>query len=280
MVFIPAGVFGMGDYIGDTVFPSDELPPGTVFISDFFIDRFEVTNEDMRSVMQWAFDNLKISASSTGVTNAEGNPQQLLNLAANPNTPNAITFDGSTFSVSAGRDDHPCVWVSWYGAVAYCNYLSQREGRTPCYNLSDWSCNFAANGYRLPTEAEWEKAARGGLEGARFPWGDLLSPALANYNVGGSSGNSTPVGSYPANGYGLHDAAGNAFEWCWDWYSGTYYTVQPGSDPTGPLTGTDKCSRGGSFGQDWERIRVSRRERIGPGFSFYDAGFRVVLPSE
>jgi formylglycine-generating enzyme required for sulfatase activity len=287
MVLIPEGTFLMGDFLEDSIIDtnnpiSDELPTNTVFISSFFIGQFEVTNDEMREVMQWAFDNALITASSTGVTNLDGDAQELLNFDGS--TPSAISFAGGTFSVEAGQSSYPCLWVTWYGAAAYCNYRSNLEGKTPCYDLSDWSCDFAANGYRLPTEGEWEKAARGGLEGGRYPWGNSLNPGLVNYKSGFDPGNPTPVGSYPPNGYGLYDAVGNAYEWCSDWYQGNYYTVIPATDPRGPTSGSERSARGGSFATSCVSlptcpIRVADRERTDPGNSFFDTGFRVVLPA-
>jgi len=138
MVFIPEGSFILGDSIGDG--EPDEQPTNLVFISSFFIDQYEVTNEKMREVMQWAYDNGRIIASSAGVTNSQGTARQLLDL----NGPgNALTFSGSQFVVSPGKGQNPCVYVTWYGAAAYCNYRSEQESKPACYNLSDWSCDFA-----------------------------------------------------------------------------------------------------------------------------------------
>ncbi len=131
--------------------------------------------------------------------------------------------------------NHPVQSVNWYDVVKWCNVRSEKEGKTPCYNLNDWSCNFAANGYRLPTNTEWEYAARGGLSGKRFPWGDIIDHTRANY-YGTASGfnfdqgyagydkryiteaspHTSPVGSFEANGYGLYDMVGNVWEWCND----------------------------------------------------------------
>jgi formylglycine-generating enzyme required for sulfatase activity len=143
---------------------------------------------------------------------------------------------GYTFT-HAGRGyaaNHPVHNLSWYDCATWCNARSEKEGKTPCYNLSDWSCNFSANGYRLPTDTEWEYAARGGLSGKRFPWGDIIDHTRANYYgwygftydqgyegfdtryATGEYPFTSPVGAFAANGYGLYDMAGNVWEWCND----------------------------------------------------------------
>jgi formylglycine-generating enzyme required for sulfatase activity len=154
--------------------------------------------------------------------------------------------------------------VSWFGAAAYCNWRSFQEQLQPAYDPANWACDFAANGYRLPTEAEREYAARGGLHKpyAMFPWGNPIVGGNANYGGSGDPWDSlmpgtTPVGYYDGNqeprgpdmrnGYGLYDMAGNQFEWCNDWYDEKYYSISPKDNPKGPASGVARVLRNGSW---------------------------------
>jgi formylglycine-generating enzyme required for sulfatase activity len=289
MLFIPAGYFTMGDILGDLI--GLGTPVHTVYVSAVYLDRFEVTNEQMRQVMQWAFDNNKILISTNSVINTEGSPQELLVL----NKYDAVlSFVNGHFLVQNGRTNNAAIWVTWYGAVAYCNYLSEMENLPVCYNLTNWACDFTANGYRLPTEAEWEKAARGGYEGHRFPWSDVdtITHSQANYNsstnhsydisptrgynplAGTNAPQTMDVGRFAPNGYGLYDMAGNVWEWVWDWNA--RYTSDTQFDPMGPSTGLDRIFRGGSWRTTSERVTCAMRYSSSPPTgSFDDIGFRT-----
>ena len=252
MVLIPAGSFRMGDSFGEG--DSDERPVHTVHVNAFYMDKFEVTKALWDEVAAWAERN------GYDIKPADG----------------------------AGKaPNHPVYNVSWYEAVKWANARSEREGLTPCYytdathrtvyrtgvlDLSSDCVKWTASGYRLPTEAEWEKAARGELVGARYPWGNEIDCTKATYYECFPS--TTPVGSYPPNGYGLYDMAGNVWEWVWDWYDSGYYAKSPGTDPRGPASGSNRVERGGSWNSDANSCRVANRSSCSPWGCHYQ-GFRL-----
>jgi len=278
MCYIPAGSFQMGDTFNEG--NSDELPVHDVYISSFYMDKYEVSNEKIREVMQWAYDNGKITASASTVRNIEGDQQELLDLDSSDCQ---ISFSGGTFYVDAGKTNYPCREITWYGSQAYCNYKSDMEGLGRCIDFSDWSCNWNANGYRLPTEAEWEKAARGGLVGKRYPWGDTIDHSMANYGSynGGTTpcgyydGNQTPAGSDMANGYGLYDMAGNVWEWNYDWNGDWYsHSESTNANTHGPASGTGRRIRGGRWSGSSTLVRCANRGDGAIGSSSVNIGFR------
>ncbi|MCX6880692.1 MAG: SUMF1/EgtB/PvdO family nonheme iron enzyme [Verrucomicrobia bacterium] len=268
MALIPAGTFTMGDSLDGIA------APVSVTVSAFYMDVNEVTLSLWQSVYYWA------------------------------------TSHGYTFTrVGAGKGvNHPVHTVNWYDCVKWCNARSEQAGIAPVYYKDaeltliyksgevPVFVNWAAKGYRLPTEAEWEKAARGGLSEQRFPWGNTITQNLANYyaetasysydlgpnglnatgSIGGTSPATSPVGSFAANGYGLNDMAGNVGEWCWDWY-GTPYAG--GSDPHGATSGSSRVIRGGRWDYYANYCRVAYRYDNAPGGSGNNRGFRVVRSS-
>ena len=272
---IPAGSFSMGDSLGDG--SPYEVPAHTVNVSAFFMAKNLVTKADWDDVRTW------------GVNNGYGD------LAAG---------DGK-----AAR--HPVFGITWYDMVKWCNAKSEKYGLTACYKVSGniyrmgssdtATCNWTVNGYRLPTEAEWEKAARGGLSGKRFSWGDTISHSQANYfSLNGSSSSysydvsptvsfhptyadgvfpySSPVGSFAANGYGLFDMVGNEWERCWDWYAS--YSAVPQTDPHGASSGSNRVSRGGSYYSNANSCRSAYRHiSMDTGNPYGNVGFRVARSS-
>ena len=154
--------------------------------------------------------------------------------------------------------DQPVVAVSWFDAVLYCEWLGRATGRR---------C-------RLPTEAEWERAARGGVEDKLFPWGDDPPQSRPGYGNRWQSG-PEPVGQSPANAFGVYDICENVHEWCSDWYQANYYAIAPERNPRGPESGSRRSSRGGSWRHHIKIARCAARSSIPPAFEYADYGFRV-----
>ncbi len=197
MVLIPAGSFDMGDMFNEGL--ASEQPVHSVYISAFYMDIYEVTNQQYADALNWAWSQGNLINISSGAVFRFGGTSILYCDTTTNNLGSWITWNDTTFGVVAGKANHPMVRVSWYGSAAYSNWRSGMQGRTPCYDTGTWACNFAANGYRLPTEAEWEKAARGGASGRRFPWADqdTIQHARANY----SSLTSYAYNTSPTSGY-------------------------------------------------------------------------------
>ncbi|MFC1452004.1 SUMF1/EgtB/PvdO family nonheme iron enzyme [Verrucomicrobiota bacterium] len=300
MVLIPGGSFEMGNCMDPDEGREDELPAHMVDVNAFHVDKYEVTNDKMAQVLNWAYGRRRLIVDSSSVRIANGHQWVVLDLSKEECR---ITWDAGSeiFGMKPVKGTgYPCVEVTWYGAVAYCNYRSQKEGRTPCYDLSDWSCNWSANGYRLPTEAQWEKAARGGVAGHRFPWSDsdeiqharanYTSDGVFSYDTGPTRGHhpdydewgepyTSPVGALAPNGYGLYDMCGNVAEWCWDWWDKMYYSSPQGMDPRGPAPTGLRAFRAGSWNDCAVGCRVARRDQGASGWASGDLGFRTVLPA-
>ena len=175
-------------------------------------------------------------------------------------------------------DDIPVEQVSWYDVVDFCNKKSDKEGLTRCYSGSgkNTQCNFNANGYRLPTEAEWEYAARGGNKSNGYKYSGSNNCGDVAWYWGNSVSKTHPVGQKKTNELGIYDMSGNVWEWCWDWHDGNYYSNSPQNNPKGPGSGRYRVSRGGCWASTSTGYgcRVASRSYINPGISGGDGGFR------
>ena len=292
-VLIDAGLFLMGSPEDEPEARVLEWPRHEVTLTHgFHIQTTEVTNRQFMEMAQWAYREGYCHASPIRLVDAlDGSTHELLDLDDNDCE---IAFDMGRFSLRAAgwhgvNPDHPVKEVTWYGAVAYCDWLSLREGRTRAYDHSTWQCNggdpYGATGYRLPTEAEWEYACRAGTQ-TPFNTGDCLGAGTeANYcgyipygdcPAGVCEGWSVMIGSYPANAWGLYDMHGNIWEWCSDIWGEDYYEISPGTDPTGPTIGTGRVVRGGGWSYGEQFSRSAYRFGYAPNSKGRLHGFRVV----
>lgn len=275
-VGVPSGTFAMGDLSGDGRRPDGETPVHRVALDGFDIDATSVTNDDFAAFVAatghrteaetFGFSAVFQSAVAAADEDVLGRP---------PQVPWWVSVRGADWAHPGGPrsdvemlGDHPVVHVSWNDAQAYCAWA----------------------GRRLPTEAEWEYASRGGLDGARYPWGDDLLdgdawqcniwqgrfPAHNTVDDGWST--TAPVRTYAPNGYGLWQTVGNVWEWCSDRYDPRYYAVSPVHNPTGPDRGISRVLRGGSYlchDSYCNRYRNSARSSNEPDSSMGNAGFRT-----
>jgi len=258
-VLVQGGTFQMGGNVY-----SGEQPVHSVTLSSFLIGKYELTQSEWQTVM-------------TGNNNG---------ISATP----------SSFS---GNPNRPVERVSWYAAIVFCNRKSIQEGLTPCYakggntNPGNWgtmptsstdtqwdaiTCNWSANGYRLPTEAEWEFAARGGNQSNAYTYSGSNTVGNVAWYSSNSGSRTHDVGTKAANELGIYDMSGNVWEWCWDWYGS--YSSSPSSNPRGPNSGSSRVLRGGSCYYYDVICRVAYRNNGSPGGSSYDLGLRLVRTLE
>ena len=179
-----------------------------------------------------------------------------------------------------GRGKRPVINLSWYDAVEYCNWRSRKEGREEVYTINgkDITPNWKANGYRLPTEAEWEYAARGGQQSRGYEYAGSNKLDEVGWYSNNSNSQTHPVGEKKSNELGLYDMSGNVWEWCWDWYDKDYYSQSKGSqDPRGPASGSSRVVRGGSWRDNAPYCRTALRSTYGPGIRYHSRGFRLVF---
>jgi len=254
MQLIQGGKFTMGSPDGKV----GEKPPHSIYLHSFYMDETPITYTDFQKYVDdggtkgryWKYD-------------------------------------------SYNKPEQPVTGINWYHAVNYCNWRSQKEGLQPTYFLTDtidiwgyplWKRDTTANGYRLPTEAEFEYAAQGGLENKPFPWGDDFKNEYANYDIEVGIRQDgwwrlAPVQSQYKNAYGLYGMSGNIWQMCDDWYEEKYYEKNQNYNPTGPETGRSKVMRGGGWGViDSTFLRVFTRSYTAPSNYNYSIGFRCVRP--
>ncbi|MBI2689794.1 MAG: formylglycine-generating enzyme family protein [Acidobacteria bacterium] len=259
-LIVPAGNFMMGDNFGDG--ESRERPAHQVYLDTFYIAKYEVTNADWKKFeSDPAYDDVKLWPTGRVVPKDQS-----------PYWTQAQNHGGAT----PNSDNYPVLGVNWDAATAYCNWLSRKTGKK----------------YRLPTEAEWEKAARG-TDQRRFPWGNTIDHSYANFTGAQKFDTGQVVGFYDgskhgdlqthngASPYGAMDMAGNVMEWCQDWYSRTYYSSSPKKNPKGPEKGAYRVLRGGSFFFEGQDLRSYARSAAWPSFqAFRMVGFRVARSGE
>ncbi|MFN0103454.1 MAG: formylglycine-generating enzyme family protein [Bryobacteraceae bacterium] len=259
-LLVPAGEFKMGDNVGDG--ESRERPVHPVYLDAFYIAKFEVTNADWKKFQaDPLYDDSKIWPGGRPVPKDQS-----------PYWTQANNHGGAT----PDSDNYPVLGVNWDAATAYCNWLSAKTGKK----------------YRLPTEAEWEKAARG-TDQRRFPWGNTIDHSYANFAGAQRFDTGQFVGYYDgskrgdlqthngASPYGAMDMAGNVMEWCQDWYSRNYYAESPKKNPQGPAKGAYRVLRGGSFFFESQDLRSYARSGAWPSFqAFRMVGFRAARSAE
>lgn len=244
LVRVPAGAFLMGSAEGKL----DEQPPHRVFLDDYYIDRFEVTN------------HLFVAFLNEVGSHIDENGRVLVDVF-DPDAGIRAIRRGSYQVTETASAELPAGEVSWFGAQAYCGWA----------------------GLRLPTEAMWEKAARG-TDGRTYPWGEDINRERANYGREGCCGadpadgfaTASPVGSFDmgTSPYGVHDMAGNVWEFVSDWYGESYYGDSPAANPEGPETGLSRVLRGGSFTSASRRLRTTDRSGLPESLSYLQIGFR------
>ncbi len=312
---VPAGTFQMGDPWNEGL--GDEVPVHAVTLDAYRIGKYEVTNQEYADVLNWAhgrgyLTDLAGDPYTGGIIYYHNQPLADTETSASYSQ---ITYSDGVFGVRSreshsgviySMENHPVVRVSWYGAVCYCNWLSEQQGLQACYSTITWA-RYAPvrNGYRLPTEAEWERAAAwDGVKHWRYGVSnDAIDITLVNFDDDNGSPNplglesrpyTSPVGWYnginpvwanvpgiltvnATSPIGAYDMTGNVYEWCHDWHSYTYYSASPDSNPTGPTSGSYRLARGGDWENDADECRAAHRGGYDPYVLYRNYGFRLAV---
>ncbi|MDB5282510.1 MAG: Sulphatase-modifying factor protein [Bacteroidota bacterium] len=238
-ILVEGGTYSMGT---DKMVETHEGPPHTVTVKGFYLAKTETTYEDYD---KFCFETKYDTAGGAGW----------------------------------GRGKQPIVNVTWLEAVKYCNWLSAKEKLSKCYLINDTTKEVkyldTAKGYRLPTEAEWEYAARGGNKSKNTLHAGGNDLSTVGWFAGNSGNRAMPVAQKAPNELGFYDMTGNVWEWCWDVYDWNYYKVSPAEDPKGPATGSYRVMRGGAFYNQPNYTHIVTRQNAGIGFKQNSVGFRV-----
>jgi len=268
MVFVEGGTFMMGrdskkDPIKGIEF-KNELPRHKVTVNSFYIGKYEVSVKEYKQFVRAKKKRMPASPDSSW-------------FAEHPDT--KLYYPLSKTQWWGWKDYLPMHNVSWYDAVEYCNWLSKKHGLQKCYKIAGEKtiCNFNKNGYRLPTEAEWEYAARGGKKSKGYNYSGSNNPkAVAWYDETSGLKGPMKIGTKKPNELGIYDMSGNVWEWCYDFYSSSYYKNSPVKNPKGGAMTIQRVIRGGSWHYRAELARNADRDGPKPGFTNYNYGFRIV----
>lgn len=329
---VSGGTFTMGDTWDDGYDIADELPSFSASVDAFQLGRYEVTLDQICRVFNYALENDLLDTDTGDIFGPltesllrlrdGSNTRTLLNISTDDtdllpirlirtNTPDPdapIDYVVGYLVPETGYGDICGLQISWYGAIVFCNVLSLMEGLNPVYDTSDWSCNWNADGYRLPTEAEWAFAVRGGIVDtdpyaldpinshetnsqysggttdislSDVAWTEYSSNTPGSFPIQGNQG-PHPVGGKIPNELGLYDMTGNVYEWCWDyWEDGYYASLSAGlgggtaDNPLGPATGTTHVIRGGYWGRELDMSRIAVRHGNNSAGTFSYVGLRV-----
>ncbi len=287
------------DFITDDEQPAHQVTLTTAYA----MSKFEITNDQYCQVMNRALDEGYAHIKDGDLVGADG--KKYLGIAhlvddKNLGVQYGIRIVEGRLAPNEGLGNHPVHAVTWYGSVAFCQFLSVQEGFEPAYDLKSWTWDPQKRGYHLPTEAEWEYAARKDHR-QTYAWGDSISTSHLNFWASVESRGfppfTVPVGYYDgtekeglitednASPFGLYDMTGNVWEWCWDWYGRNYYATSPALDPRGPETGDDrppydvdvptKVWRGCGWAGNEAFSRIAKRWSSSPGTAINETGFRI-----